>query len=146
MIEFQKVYDLFTEVGMSEPGLFMPYINPTTNEAEWLPTSDSEAMIDYEDLEEMQERINNEPGWIELPDKHELKLDSRLPLGFAEDCLKPEDCDLVYNFFRHRGAYSNFRALLDRLDMTQTWYQYEDNAIRAALKKWLVNNKIEFSE
>lgn len=146
MIEFYKVYDLFIEVGMSESGLFVLYINPISNEAEWLPVFGSETEDCYEDLEEMQERIDNEPGWIELPDKHELELNSRLPLRFAEEYLKPADCDLVFNFFRHKIAYSNFRVLLDRLDMTKQWYQYEDNAVREALKQWLVDNEIEFSE
>jgi len=52
----------------------------------------------------------------------------------------------VPNFFRHRGAYSNFRALLDRLEMTDKWYQFQNKAIRKALKKWLNDNDSEFSE
>mgnify|MGYP001168704632 CR=1 FL=1 len=146
MIEFQKVYDLFTEFGMSEPGLFVLYINPTSNEAECLPDNDFEFDDWDEEQKKLEERIENEPGWIAVPDEHDLELDSRLPLRFAEENLEPEDCDLVYDFFRHRGAYRNFRALLDRLGMTEKWYQYEDNAIREALKQWLINEEIEFSE
>jgi hypothetical protein len=132
---------------MSEPGYFVMYINPTSNEAEWLPTQEAVGLIGCdEEQEELEKRINNEPGWITLPDKRDLDLGSRLPLRFAEEHLKPEDCDLVYNFFRHRGAYSNFRAFLDRLGMTEKWYQYEDNAIREALKQWLIDEEIEFSE
>ena len=148
MIDLEKVFCLFCDVGMSEPRLFIPFINPVTNEADFLPAEDSDAADGYdaEELEELQARIHNDPNWLKLPDRHELGLGSRLPLRFADEYLRPADCDLVYNFFRHRGAYSNFRALLDRLEMTDKWYQFQNDAIRNALKEWLQDNDIEFSE
>lgn len=148
MIELEKVFNLFCDVGMSEPRLFIPFINPVTNEADFLPAEDSDAADGYdeEELDELQARINNDPNWLKLPDRYELGLGSRLPLQFAGEYLRPADCDLVCNFFRHRGAYSNFRALLDRLEMTDKWYQFQNDAIRNALKQWLIDNDIEFSE
>ena len=148
MIELEKVFSLFCDVGMSEPKFFIPYINPVTNEADYLPASDSGATDGYdeEELEELEARILNDPNWLQLPDRRDLGLGSRLALQFAEEYLKPADCDSVYIFFRHRGAYSKFRALLDRLEMTDKWYQFQNDAIRNALKEWLQDNDIEFTE
>ena len=145
MIEFEKVYDLFTDFGMSDISDLTLYINTISNETGYL-SEEMERLTDDEDIQITKKRIGSEPGWVQLPDRRELDLGSRLPVHFAEDHLSPEDCDQVHDFFRHSGAYRNFRALLDRLNKTDDWYQYQDNAIREALKEWLRDNDIEFSE
>ncbi|NMA47322.1 MAG: hypothetical protein GX945_12250 [Lentisphaerae bacterium] len=147
-IELKKVFDLYSEVGMSEPRYYIPYINPKTNEVESLPEPDSDAEQIYEEedpegLAELRKRIENDPNWIEVPDRHELGLGSRVPLRFAGEHLSPADCELVEDFFRRRGAYRNFRALLERLDKVEEWYQFRDNAINEAIKEWLEENDIE---
>ncbi|NMA47462.1 MAG: hypothetical protein GX945_12960 [Lentisphaerae bacterium] len=146
MIELKKVFDLYSEVGMSEPRYFIPYINPQTNEVESLPVPDSEMEDTYdpEELEELWERIINDPNWIEVPDRRELGLDSRVPLRFADEHLSPANCDLVEHFFRRRGAYRKFYALLERLGMLEKWYQFQDEAVYEAIEQWLQENDIEF--
>ncbi len=147
MIEFEKVFDLFTDLGMSEADYYVLYINATSNETLFLPGgAHPDPGVFEEDLEELEKRIEEEPGWIKLPNKYELNLGNRVPKRFADEHLEPDDCDLVYDFFRSRGAYRNFRNFLDRLGKTDEWYKFEENAIREALKQWLRDEEIEFSE
>lgn len=135
---------------MSEPRYYIPYINPKTNEVESLPEPDSEAEKIYEEedpeeLAELRKRIVNDPNWIEMPDYRLLGLGSWMPLRFARECLSPADCERAENFFRRRGAYRNFRVLLERLGMLEKWYQFQDEAIYEAIKEWLQENEIEFT-
>ncbi|HOG51610.1 MAG TPA: UPF0158 family protein, partial [Lentisphaeria bacterium] len=146
MIEFEKVFDIFTDLGMSEADYYVLYINPVSNETLFLPGGSHPDPGVFEDLEELEKRIEEEPGWVKLPDKYELNLGNRVPKRFADEHLEPDDCDLVYDFFRHRGAYRNFRNYLDRIGKTDEWYKFEENAIREALKEWLRDEEIEFSE
>ena len=119
MSDLDKIYDFFTDFSGMEDGWVEAYINTTTKETAVFFLDGGETYLNdkpFDDSEELREKIETEPGWVEMPSKRDLNLGSRVPLSFAEENLEPGDCDLVYNFFRHPGAYSNFRALLDRLD------------------------------
>ena len=147
MIDFETLFDFFSEDSMSEPDYFILYINTNSNETLLLPGDMHPDKADgFDDVKAMKKRIKTEPGWVKLPEKSDLTMGNQLPLRFANYHLEPEDCDQVHDFFHHSGAYRNFRGLLDRLNKTDEWYKFEENAMREALKEWLRHKKIEFSE
>jgi hypothetical protein len=78
---------------------------------------------------------------IEIPHKNDLDLGVHLVLEFAAEKL-PVHYDRVMSFFRKPGAYARFKDLLEREDMLQAWYEYEQAAQERALKQWCKENGI----
>lgn len=70
-----------------------------------------------------------------VPHKNDLDLGSRLAHRFADERL-PEHRREVHEIFRHRGAYSKFKALLQRLRVLDAWFEYERAETEAALLGW----------
>jgi len=70
-----------------------------------------------------------------VPHKNELDLGSRLAHRFAEECAPEHQAD-VHDIFRRKGAYARFKALLERLGLLETWYEFEREATQAALLAW----------
>jgi len=140
MDDLERIYDFFTDFSGIDDSWVETYINTITKETAVFFLDGGEACLNdkpFDDSDELREKIETEPGWVEMPSKYDLNLGSRVPLNFAEDNLSPEDCDLVYNYFRHPGAYSNFKALLDRLDKIDDWYRFEEEVTREKLQEWL---------
>ncbi|NLZ60910.1 MAG: hypothetical protein GX901_09650 [Lentisphaerae bacterium] len=146
MIELEKVVDLYEELGLSADPMYELYINPESNEAESLLMPHYEDYSNVEDIEILRQRIENEPGWIELPHRFELHLGRDLQLGFAGMHLSENDKELVYSFFRGRGAYRRFSEHLVYLGKMEEWYVYKREEITRRLRKWLRVNEIAYSE
>ena len=70
-----------------------------------------------------------------VPDKSELDLGRSLALRYVEYHL-PHAYETVQQFFRKRGAYSHFKALLERAGQLEAWHAYERNAVEEALVQW----------
>ncbi len=47
--------------------------------------------------------------------------------------------------FSHRGAYSNFKNLLERRGLLPRWYEYETAAQEKALREWCADQRIQIS-
>lgn len=96
---------------------------------------------DMELDEEPPEDIETGP-YLALPDKAELQLGKSLAIEFTEEHL-PNDVSTVLGFFRKRGAYGNFKALLERKDQLEAWFAYEAAAKESRLRQWCKENGIE---
>ncbi|WP_143518125.1 hypothetical protein [Pseudomonas sp. PIC25] len=59
--------------------------------------------------------------------------------AFVEEHL-PDSIDAVYGFFRKRGAYRQFIALLDHVGQLDAWHAYEQQATEDALRDWCEEN------
>jgi len=79
---------------------------------------------------------------IEIPHKNDLDLGRNLVFEFVEEYL-PNDYERVRQFFRRKGAYSNYKALLERRGLLEKWYEIEDIREKQALRKWCKENEIE---
>jgi len=79
---------------------------------------------------------------LELPDRHALDLGARLAVDFAHEHLAREDAHRVSEFFHHRGAYGRFKDLLERRNLLQRWYDYEQQAKEQRLRQWCADNGI----
>jgi|SRR6185437_2174084 hypothetical protein len=104
---------------------------------------------DLEDLatpdEELPADIDNEEKYITLPDRRGLDLGTQLAFDFAREFL-PDDFDEVRDIFGRRGAYQNFKALLNRRGVREKWYDFEAKAIEQALRTWCEDNLIDVTD
>jgi hypothetical protein len=94
-----------------------------------------------DDFEELPEDIDSD-RYIGVPHKNELGLGKNLVLDFAYRHL-PETVEQVLDMFRRKGAYSNFKALLDEQGMLQQWYEFEASAQEKALRAWCESRSIQ---
>ena len=96
---------------------------------------------DLDEIAEAEDRIDWD-NCVEIPYKQDLELGKSLVFEFVEDKL-PDKMGLVANFFQHRGAYSNFKALLTSEGVLQAWYDFENSRQQHALHRWCEENEIE---
>jgi hypothetical protein len=73
--------------------------------------------------------------YVAVPHKNELELGRNLALRFAEECA-PQISEQVREAFRRKGAYGQFKALLQRQRLLESWHQYENEATALALECW----------
>lgn len=79
---------------------------------------------------------------VEMPHKNDFNLGKALVFEFAEKHL-PDDYALVRQMFRHGGAYSLYKTLLERHDLLQQWYEFENSRQEQALRNWCQEKDIE---
>ncbi len=113
-------------------------ISRRTGEIYWV--SD---LIDEE--EDLPEDLEDPEQYIEIPHKNELDLGRRLVLGFVRRSL-PDSYDEVEDIFRSKGAYSRYKALLERTGKLEEWYSYEEVETDAALRQWSEEEGIDLIE
>ena len=78
-------------------------------------------------------------AWVAAPSRNELDLGRDLALRFVDEHL-PRSYDKVEGFFHKRGAYANFKALLDAAGQLERWHAYENAALEEALMTWCADN------
>jgi Uncharacterised protein family (UPF0158) len=97
-----------------------------------------------EQVEELPDDLDENENYIAIPPKRELDLGKPLALDFAAEFM-PDDYDKVRGIFGRRGAYRNFKMLLEERDQLQEWYDFEAQATERALRDWCQANSIEIA-
>ena len=110
-------------------------ISRETGQVFWL----SEELSDEEPL---PDDIDDGQRYVEVPTKYDLDLGQRLVFRFVDERLS-DHYEEVRAMFRRKGAYSRFKAFLDRHDMLDEWHQFENAAVREALCEWARNEGFE---
>lgn len=88
-----------------------------------------------DDQEEVPEDVGDPTQYIAIPHKNELDLGKRLVLRFVASNL-PHEYEDVEDMFRHKGAYSRFKSLLDQKGQLEDWHSYEQVETKVALREW----------
>jgi hypothetical protein len=96
------------------------------------------------ELEELPDDLEDGEKYILVPDKKELDLGKPLALDFAREYL-PNDFDEVRYIFSKRGAYKNFRSMLNRRKVLEKWYDFESKATDRALREWCEFNSVQIT-
>lgn len=128
-------------VSSSAPFTNAAYISKTDGRVYYHSSShfaaDDELPDDYEDA----------AAYWSVPHKNDLDLGRDLVERFTDQRF-PESSREVHDIFRHRGAYSRFKSLLQRLGLLDDWYAYERAATQAALLDWARENglSVELSQ
>ena len=95
--------------------------------------------------DELPDDIDDREKYLPLPDKRDLDLGKSLVLDFVGEHL-PGDYDEVRYFFRKRGGYQKFKALLARRHAIDRWHAFEDKATEQALRDWCAVHDIEIAD
>ena len=91
------------------------------------------------------EDIEDGTLYVAAPHKNDLDLGRELVFDFIES-VAPQHVHSVESYFRQRGAYSKFKALLERESLLDDWYKFESKAMRKALLKWASENGFHVTE
>ena len=95
--------------------------------------------------EELSDDIEDGTIYVAAPHKNDLDLGRELAVDFIE-CHSPRNIHLVESYFKQRGAYSRFKALLERESLLDDWYKFESEATRNALLQWASENGFNVTE
>ena len=133
-ISFSDIEDAFFFVSMDQQYMHNAYLCKETGETFY--TSE------IGDSEELPEDIDDPEKYIAIPHKNELDLGKILVIEFTSTYL-PEELKTVYSIFRHRGAYSRYKDLLESKGALEDWYKFENERQKVALKEWCQENNIE---
>ncbi len=58
----------------------------------------------------------------------------------------PQQFDYAYQIFSKRGAYRKFKLMLEEQQVTDKWYQYEQQQTEQAIKSWCDEHSIGYEE
>jgi len=95
--------------------------------------------------EDLPEDLETSDRYVPVPDRIELNLGKALVFEFVRERMPDEEAR-VSDFFSRSGAYRRFKDLLDRLDLLDAWFEYEEQAKRDALTQWCKELGIEVSD
>lgn len=121
----------------SSPDDSEAFVSRVTGNVHW-----SSSTMELDD--ELPEDIEDGSVYVVVPNKHDLNLGKDLALTFAEEQLA-DAYQTVADFFRQRGAYGRFKALLERKDCLKAWYDYEAKATELALREWAAEEGLSIS-
>jgi hypothetical protein len=99
----------------------------------------------YDTEDELPEDIDDATLYWSVPHKNDLDLGRDLALRFAAEYL-PDEERKVQDYFRRRGAYGRFKALLERAGRLEHWYQYEREATKSALLAWAAEEGLKVTD
>jgi len=137
-IKFEDIEFSFDFVSSAQPCMNEAYLNIHTGETYWHSEfGDNE--------EELPDDIDDTSKYIALPHKNDLDLGKRLALKFSYKFL-PEKAEEIETIFHKKGAYSNFKNILEKSGNIQHWYDYENKAQEYALREWCKINKIKLND
>ena len=88
------------------------------------------------------EDIYDAEKYVAIPHKNDLDLGRNLVLDFVDEVL-PDAARDVERMFSRRGAYANFKNLLERRRLLERWYEYEAAADEKALREWCADQGIQ---
>jgi hypothetical protein len=104
---------------------------------------DGTLLLDVEGSEDViPDGIEDDARYIAVPDKRDLDLGQSLVHAFVRSHM-PTQVDTVHDLFRRRGGYRRFKDFLERCDMLERWYDFENERVTAALAEWAEENGFE---
>ena len=133
-ISFSDIEDAFFFVSMDQMFMHNAYLCKETGKIFY--------KSEMGDSDELPEDIDDPEKYISIPHKNELDLGKALVIEFTLEYL-PEELDKIYSIFRHKGAYSRYKDLLESNGALEDWYKFENERQELALKEWCRENNIE---
>lgn len=91
--------------------------------------------------EELPEDVDDSSKYIPIPHKNDFDLGTPLVFDFVLRHL-PGHYDEVRRIFRRRGAYGRYKSSLDQCGLLEQWYEFEEEAVSAALQEWCRENGV----
>ena len=104
------------------------YISRETGKIYWVSS-------ELGDEFDIPDDLDDSDLYVSVPHQNDLDLGSRLVMKFTEKAM-PDKYDQVAAIFRRPGAYSRYKDLLDRNELLEEWYKFENSTIESALREW----------
>lgn len=134
-VSFNELLESFEWLSFGDPFENQAYVNRISGR---IFCSSSSGDVE----EELPDDIEDEMLYLAIPSRRDLDLGRGLALHFVETHL-PECWELACGFFRRRGAYPRFKALLDQRGRLEDWYAFEQAAVEKALREWCAENDLQ---
>jgi hypothetical protein len=134
-VSFEDLLVAYEWVSAAGPFENEAFVSRATGKIHW-----SSSVGDVE--EELPEDIEDGSLYVAVPHKNDFNLGRDLAFCFADEHV-PDSYELVRQFFRKRGAHSQFKSLLERKGRLENWYKYEESAVEAALREWGEENGLQ---
>lgn len=83
--------------------------------------------------------LDDADRYLAVPGRRCFDLGRTLVMRFASERM-PDAYDAVGQCFRSKGAYSRYKALLERKGKLDEWRAYEQQALEDALQEWAEDN------
>ncbi len=133
-MNYSKIEEAFLFVSSAPPFEHDAYLNKETSEFYYVSAlGDSDELPD--DLEESDK-------YISIPHKNDLDLGRDLVFAFVSANL-PDEYGKVRGFFSGRGAYARYKDLLESKGQLEAWYEFENQAVKTALRERCKENNID---
>jgi len=136
-IRFSDVLDLFELVNFGSPFEHEGYICKTSGKTYFYS-------VFGDNGEELPDDICDEK-YLTIPQKSELNLGKSLAFDFTQEFLPAQYAE-VCSIFRHKGAYSKFKSLLEEAGKIEEWYKFEAKHTEQALREWCSEHDIDISD
>jgi hypothetical protein len=134
LMDIELAFDFVNFGGLSDNSAV---INRETGEIHYLGDGVEEELP--EDFDEEDDSL----VWV--PDKRDLDVGTKLVMEFARKHCS-EDLDDIHFMFSHRGAYAHFKRFLEKKNLLEKWYKFEEEKNRDALLEWCQINKIDVDD
>ncbi|KGJ90483.1 UPF0158 family protein [Thalassotalea sp. ND16A] len=141
-VNLSEIVDALEFSGMSSISEIVTYLDTSTGK---IIVDMDESEFGFEAKDDLPDDLFENDRYLQLPDKYELDLGKRLALRFVEQFL-PQQFDYAYRIFSKSGAYRRFKLMLEEQQITDKWYQYEQQQTELAIKTWCDVNSIEYDE
>ncbi len=142
MLKFDEIYSAFEYASFSGDMDGAAYLSIEKSEIVMIP---DEVVAEQGEIEAAYRKIKK-GKWLEIPNKKELGLGSRLVFNFAAENLSGPDQDKVDRMFARSGAYARWKSFLIEHELLQRWYDYSNAAEIKALKDWLELQEIPYED
>ena len=133
MINFSDIEDAFLFVSSDQRFMNSAVLNRKSGEIFY--------RSEFSGEDDFPEDVDSE-DYIEIPHKNDLNLGRNLVFDFVLKYI-PEKANEVDSFFHRKGAYSNYKYLLEKLNLLDKWYKFEDEKIKTILLEWCLKNDIQ---
>lgn len=134
MIKLSQVRDALYDVSMETSC----YYNVNTNEILWDFDFNKENSTYTEDDEFNDDIISMFNFYT--------KNDYDIMQDFISNINSVSLRDELYNVTRGKGAFHRFRKITDYNNMTDDWYNFQDNAYKKIAEEWCIDNNIKFEK
>lgn len=108
-----------------------------------------ETLFDADEMDtgepRLPESIYDNDDYIQIPDKRDLGLGTRLVWEFvrkAIPALEPK----VREIFSKRGAYARYKDFLEYNEILEEWYDFENQRIKEVLLEWCAEHGIQVED
>jgi hypothetical protein len=139
VVNFSELLDAFLWVSGADAFTEQEaYISRRTGHIHWTGTGE------FGIEEDVPEDIGDPDLYVGVPSKKDLNLGRGLVFRFVDEHLA-DSYELVYEFFRRRGAYARFKDLLEKKGLLELWHDYESAATEQALREWCAEEGLQIA-